>query len=242
MPDIARQRIEDSEENYLNTTFWDVQPLFLMLRDGMEKQLKAGLNLQLDRFPEGRITKDKRKQLEYLTVSLVNTFMIAAIEGDVYPPEANAVADQALRRLSQIHDVSEISKIIQDTAIRLCQMVVSSKRQDSGNEHVEAAKHFMKAHLTQEIRMDDVATASGVSLYHLSRLFKEKTGHTMRDYLTSERIRMARQLLASSDYSIPQIASLLRFCDQSHFTLVFRKETRQTPGQYRKENKILTAK
>ncbi len=238
MPDIVRQKIEDSEINYLNTTFWDIQPLFLMLREGMTEQMKAGLDLQLDRFPEGRITKDKRKQLEYLTVSLVNTFMIAAIEGGVYPPEANAAADQALRRLSRIQDGSEIGKILQDTAIRLCSMVVSSRKQNSGNEHVEAAKHFMSSHLTQEIRMEDVAFAAGISLYHLSRLFKEKTGQTMREYLTSERMDMARQLLASSEYSIPQIASLLRFCDQSHFTLVFHRETGKTPGQYRKENRI----
>ena len=52
MADTIHQIIEDSEENYLNTTFWDIQPLFLMLRDGMTKQLKAGLNLQLDSIPQ----------------------------------------------------------------------------------------------------------------------------------------------------------------------------------------------
>ncbi len=241
MPDTFHQRIEDSEENYLNTTFWDIQPLFLLLRNGMTEPLRAGLNLQLDRFPEGRITRDRRKQLEYLAVSLVNTFMIAAIEGGVYPPDANAAADHALHRLSQIRNVAEITGIIEETAIRLCEMVVSSRLQDSGNEHVEAARHFMSSHLTQEIRMEDVASAAGVSLYHLSRLFREKTGRTMREYLTSERIAMARQLLAASDYSILQIASLLRFCDQSHFTLAFRRETGQTPGQYRRENQIQVA-
>ncbi len=238
MPDMVHQIIDDSEHNYLNTTFWDIHPLFLMLQNGMIDNLKAGLNLQLDHFPEGRISKDKRKQLEYLAVSLVNTFMIAAIEGGVYPPDANAAADQALRRLSRIHDVSEIVGIIQETAVHLCEMVVSSRHQDSGNEHVEAAKHFMSTHLTQEIRMEDVAIATGISLYHLSRLFKQKTGHTMREYLVSERISMAKQLLASTDYSIPQIASLLCFCDQSHFTLVFKRETGQTPGRYQKEKRI----
>ena len=48
-----------------------------------------------------------------------------------------------------------------------------------------------------------------------------------------ERIEAARQLLVTTDRSIPQIASLMRFCDQSYFTLVFRQKTGQTPGQYR---------
>ena len=93
MPDSVQQKLLDSEESYLNTTFWDIQPLFLLVQNGDTAQLKARLHVQLEKFPAGRITRDARKQLEYLTVSLVNTFMIAAIQGGVYPPEANAIAD-----------------------------------------------------------------------------------------------------------------------------------------------------
>ena len=233
MSDSVQQKLLDSEESYLNTTFWDIQPLFLLVQNGETAQLKARLHVQLEKFPAGRITRDARKQLEYLTVSLVNTFMIAAIQGGVYPPEANAIADQALRRLSQIKTVTEIPALVSEAALRLCEMVRETKRQDTGNVHVEKAKHYLTDHLTQEIRTDDIAEAVGLSPYHLSRLFKTHTGLTLREYLTRERIEAAKQLLATSDRTIPQIASLLRFCDQSYFTMVFRRQTGQTPGEYR---------
>ena len=237
MPDSVQQKLLDSEENYLNTTFWDVHPLFLLVQGGETAQLKERLNLQLERFPAGRITKDARKQLEYLTVSLVNTFMIAAIQGSVYPPEANAIADQALRRLSQIRSVTEIPALVSEAALRLSEMVRITKDRDTGNVHVEKAKHYLSDHLTQEIRTKDIAAAVGLSPYHLSRLFKTHTGLTMREYLTKERIEAAKQLLAATERTIPQIASLLRFCDQSYFTMVFRRQTGQTPGEYRKANR-----
>ena len=233
MPDSVQQKLLDSEESYLNTTFWDVHPLFLLVQNGDTAQLKDRLHVQLEKFPAGRITRDTRKQLEYLTVSLVNTFMIAAIQGGVYPPEANAIADQALRRLSQIRSVTEIPALVSEAALRLCEMVRETRRQDTGNVHVEKAKHYLTDHLTQEIRTDDIAEAVGLSPYHLSRLFKTHTGLTLREYLTRERIEAAKQLLAVSDRTIPQIASLLRFCDQSYFTMVFRRQTGQTPGEYR---------
>ena len=233
MSDSVQQKLLDSEESYLNTTFWDIQPLFLLVQNGETAQLKARLHVQLEKFPAGRITRDARKQLEYLTVSLVNTFMIAAIQGGVYPPEANAIADQALRRLSQIKTVTEIPALVSEAALRLCEMVRETRRQDTGNVHVEKAKHYLTDHLTQEIRTDDIAEAVGLSPYHLSRLFKTHTGLTLREYLTRERIEAAKQLLATSDRTIPQIASLLRFCDQSYFTMVFRRQTGQTPGEYR---------
>ena len=233
MSDYVQQKLLDSEESYLNTTFWDIQPLFLLVQNGETAQLKARLHVQLEKFPAGRITRDARKQLEYLTVSLVNTFMIAAIQGGVYPPEANAIADQALRRLSQIRSVTEIPALVSEAALRLCEMVRETKRQDTGNVHVEKAKHYLTDHLTQEIRTEDIAEAVGISPYHLSRLFKTHTGLTLREYLARERIEAAKQLLATTDRTIPQIASLLRFCDQSYFTMVFRRQTGQTPGEYR---------
>ena len=235
MSDTVRQKLVDSENSFLNTTFWNVMPLFLLVRRGETEALRENLHIELERFPAGRITRDERKQLEYLTVSLVNTFMIAAIQGGVYPPEANAVADKALRRLSQLRSTADIPALVSDAAVQLCGLVRASNHQDTGNPHVEKAKHYLSDHLTQEIRTEDVASAVGVSPYHLSRLFKALTGMTMREYLTRERIEAAKQLLAASDRSIPQIASLLRFCDQSYFTLTFRRQTGMTPGQYRKQ-------
>jgi AraC-like DNA-binding protein len=116
-------------------------------------------------------------------------------------------------------------------------MVRITKDRDTGNIHVEKAKHYLSDHLTQEIRTEDIAAAVGLSPYHLSRLFKTHAGLTMREYLTRERIEAAKLLLAATERTIPQIAALLRFCDQSYFTMVFRRQTGQTPGEYRKENR-----
>ena len=236
MSDFVQQKLMDSEESYLNTTFWDVHPLFLLIQNGETVQLKKQLHVQLEKFPAGRITKDARKQLEYLTISLINTFMIAAIQGSVYPPEANAIADQALRRLSQIKSLTEIPVLVSDAALRFSEMVRITKDRDSGNVHVEKAKHYISDHLTQEIHTEDIAAAVGLSPYHLSHLFKRHIGLTMREYLIRERIESAKQLLAASDRTIPEIASLLRFCDQSYFTAVFRRQTGRPPGEYRKKN------
>ncbi|MBP3892744.1 MAG: AraC family transcriptional regulator [Atopobiaceae bacterium] len=41
----------------------------------------------------------------------------------------------------------------------------------------------------------------------------------------------------TEDRSIAQIAALLRFCDQSHFTQAFRHHTGVTPRKYRDANR-----
>ena len=232
------QRVEDSEHNYLNTTFWDVNPLFLLVQEGNVDGFREAFGIRIEAFPTaGRISDNTRKQYEYLIVSLVNTFMIAAILGGAYSPEANWIADRALRRLSTFDGLDELVPIAYDAGVELCELVTVTKRSDTGNFSVEQAKRYLSTHLTQEVRIADVADAIGLSPGYLSRLFKRVTGQTMRAYLTSERIKTAQRLLVTDERGIAQIAALLRFCDQSYFTQVFRRETGLTPRQYRDSNR-----
>ena len=234
MTTSVHQIVWDSEEDYINETFWRIQPLFILVMNGQTEELRNTLDLQLDRYDfHQRITRDEQKQREYMAVSLVNTFMIAGIQGGVYPPEANWIADRALRRLLAIQKPEEMPFIIRDAAIQLSEKVKEAKRSDTGNPHVEQAKHYMLTHMTQVITAAQIAEHVGISQYHLSRLFKSLTGKSMMDYLTDQRIGAAKQLLATSDQPIQEIAALLRFCDQSHMTYAFRKRTGMTPKQYR---------
>lgn len=98
---------------------------------------------------------------------------------------------------------------------------------------MEQARQYLSTHLTQDIHVGDVADAVGFSPTYLSRLFRSCCGQTMREYLVAERIKAAQRLLVTDDRSIAQVTALLRFCDQSYFTQVFRRHTGLTPRQYR---------
>lgn len=232
------QRIDDSEHDYLNTTYWDVSPLFFLVRDGNVEGFREAFDIRLEAYlAAGRISDNERKQHEYLTVSLVNSFMIAAILGGAYPPEANWVADRALRRIGTVDTLDELVPIAFDAGVELCELTQRSKKTDTGNFSVEQAKRYLSTHLTQELRVGDVADAVGLSPTYLSRLFKRVTGQTISAYLVSERIKTAQHLLETDERSISQIAALLHFCDQSYFTQVFRRQTGLTPRQYRDANR-----
>ena len=170
-----------------------------------------------------------------MTVSLINTFMIAAIQGGVYPPEANWIADQALRKLTQIKNNAEINPLIKEYAFLFCEKVRMTKTEYTGNPHVEKAIQYIKTHLTQPVSVTDICESTDISKYHLSHIFKTYTGMTIQEYLLRERIKAAKELLESTDQSISEIAALFQFCDQSYFTYRFRKSVGMTPKEYRKK-------
>jgi len=98
---------------------------------------------------------------------------------------------------------------------------------------VRKTLEYLMEHCTDEFNLDRIAQASGLSKYHLDRVFKQSTGLSPSRYVTNLRLDKAKRLLADSTMPIAEIALELGFCDQSHFTHVFKRFTGATPMAYR---------
>ena len=61
------------------------------------------------------------------------------------------------------------------------------------------------------------------------------------DYLIEYRIRAAKKLLETTDYSITDIALNCGFNSTSYFTKLFHRSCGKTPNAYRKELRELNA-
>jgi AraC family transcriptional regulator len=89
--------------------------------------------------------------------------------------------------------------------------------------------------LTEDIRLSELADLVKMSQYRFARAFKQSIGMPPHQYLLSQRIDRAKQLLADKQLSISDISYQLGFASQSHFTATFRRFTTVTPNVYRKE-------
>jgi AraC family transcriptional regulator len=56
---------------------------------------------------------------------------------------------------------------------------------------------------------------------------------TFAGYVRHVRIEFARRELAASGAPLGDIAAAAGFCDQSHFSRLFKRYTGQTPAEYR---------
>ena len=92
---------------------------------------------------------------------------------------------------------------------------------------------YIKDHLAQSIKIQDLAAFLGISQFHFSRLFKQSIGKTPHQYVIEQRIELAKQLLKKEDRAIADIALDCGFNSQSHLGKQFRKATGITPKQYR---------
>jgi AraC family transcriptional regulator len=93
---------------------------------------------------------------------------------------------------------------------------------------------YMKANLTQDLSILDLATLTGISESHFSRSFKRSVGISPYQYLMQQRVERAKQLLEQQSRAISTIALDCGFANQTHFTKVFRQMTGMTPKAYQK--------
>jgi AraC family transcriptional regulator len=94
---------------------------------------------------------------------------------------------------------------------------------------------YIQAHLSEEIRLMDIAERLGMSQYYFSRLFKQSTHISPYQYVIQQRIDRAKHLLKTTSMSMSEIADQTGFSHQSQLTNQFRKIVGTTPSNYRKQ-------
>lgn len=96
---------------------------------------------------------------------------------------------------------------------------------------VARARAYLAAHALSKIPLDVLARESGLSKFHLLRVFRDRTGVTPWQYQVNLRLDHARLLLQRGEPA-SQVADASGFVDQSHFTRIFRTVVGVTPAVY----------
>lgn len=93
--------------------------------------------------------------------------------------------------------------------------------------------------LAKPLTVEGLAEESGMSVAHFQRMFMKVIGVRPGRYIIQQRLNAACRLLENTDSGVSDIALSTGFCDQSHFTKMFKRERGITPGEYRRRHQCL---
>lgn len=100
-------------------------------------------------------------------------------------------------------------------------------------EKVEAFKQLIERHFHEKRAPSDYAELLFISSNYLNKLVKQQTGRTAGSLIRARITLEIKRLLRYTNNPISDIARGLGFNSLSYFTTFFKKQTGQTPGQYR---------
>lgn len=244
IPDIEHsyyQLQQDSEENrrfsYRNEKEWLAQ-----IENGTlqkrQVQIDAESMKKLDRV--GRLARDNSfKQYEYMAISQICLASRAAMRGGMNTYDAYTLSDMYYQRVSRCTDIMELLNICLMVEQDFSEQVRLAKERNQKENYIEQCKDYIARHRTTKFSISQMAEELGFSRSYLSRRFSEQTGISIQEYILQVRLEAAANMLRFSEEQIGTIADYLCFPSQSYFTERFRKQYGKTPGEYRKENRII---
>lgn len=132
--------------------------------------------------------------------------------------------------------------IVQALIMKMVVQISRSKLQHHKNHlEPENSKHqlmmniigYMNQSYSEPLSLSSVADCFYISSGYLSRIFKEITGFTFTEYLSSIRIREAKKLLMDTRLKVTQIADQVGYGSITQFGRVFKQITGHPPLYYR---------
>jgi AraC-like DNA-binding protein/mannose-6-phosphate isomerase-like protein (cupin superfamily) len=109
--------------------------------------------------------------------------------------------------------------------------------QTTGKQHykVDIARKIIHEHILSPMpSVTELAAAVNFSPNHLSALFHQITGVTIKTYINDLRLDYARKLIETTAYNISEIAWSCGFQDAAYFAKIFKKRFCISPAEVRK--------
>lgn len=117
----------------------------------------------------------------------------------------------------------------------LARMAMHSERQ--AQQSVELM-HTASRMLSEGSKVQEVASALGLSYITFYRQFKEAMGTTPQAFANQVRLARAENFLASTSFGIKHIADRLGYFSAAHFSQEFKKARGKSPSQWRAEHSL----
>ena len=202
----------------------------LLRSAGLADTLSA-LDAFVDRLRRGEKNEPTcRTELLRLYLEIVQAASAMGIPGEETDPTSEAfrgileaatldAASIPIRRtVEQIHTGLELRRA------RRCERMVAE------------AKQYIREHFTDpDLQLSDVIQTVAASTSYFSQVFKNETGQTFVEYLSTVRVEHAKALIRMGMDRIYEIAQASGYRDAHYFSLVFKKYAGMTATQFRKQ-------
>lgn len=105
--------------------------------------------------------------------------------------------------------------------------------EDKNNSIIIKTKQFVKANIDKNITLTTISEHLGLSASYFSRLFSKEMGQGFVDYVTNEKMEIAKELIYSTNMKMYEIAMGLGYENAYYFSRVFKKTVGISPKEFK---------
>lgn len=148
-------------------------------------------------------------------------------------PFVSQYDEQILRKdVSSYLNYSERLKALIRFYNRIIDQVLANESGDS-YDLAQLIAEYVNENYDEDLYLEKIADEMGVSVKYVSRVFKEKMGINLTDYINSVRVEKVKELLVETDMLIRDIGPKVGIYSRTTFVRTFKKVVGITPSEYR---------
>jgi len=174
----------------------------------------------------------------YPNVMLKPDFFITQSERIYSAASLNALADIIVHVIAQLYGKAAAQHVERNFSHEIRKPYEEQRYLEGAvdkhpDELIAQIQFWMQNNLSSTSSIEEIAKMFGISHRSLTRRFKQATGISAQQFWLNARIETAKDLLASSNLSIQEIAFEVSYQDQSHLARLFKQHLNMTPREYR---------
>ncbi len=122
---------------------------------------------------------------------------------------------------------NEIYKIL----LTIAEIVELEQKQNTLPLTLDKIILYIRKNLTKPLSLKNICDNCNISPSYVERLFKKHLGMTVTEYINTEKLYFACELIRSSQLNLTEIAAYLGYSDVSYFSRRFKRKFGKSPSQ-----------
>ena len=220
--------------NSTHNTYKIEQQLIDMVRRGDTLHLQEWIRTAPAVNP-GKIAGDMLRQMRNTFIVTATLISRAAIRGGMDLDDALRLSDSYIQKCERLNTFEQITNLQYHMVMQYTKSVEELRYNRNQSELTQNVASYIRHHLSDAIKTEDIAASLYMSRSHLSTRFKNETGMNLTEYIHYIKISEAKHLLAYTDKNLSLISTYLGYSSQSHFTRMFKKLVGKSPIEYREK-------
>lgn len=204
--------------------------------DRGDERAFAQLYDRLTAVDESLLGLRKRKYVMMEMFAHLNAFVLSYMNRrDLWPDDGDAADIDRRLLVDSYGSWQEMIAYFRQLGIVLARRN-AARNQDNFDEIVRKVNRYVHDHLHGDLSLNRLAGVVHLNASYLSRMYKQKTGINLLDFITDARIAKAKELLKTTTLKIQDISLRIGVESPPYFTRMFKKAVNCTPQEYRAQS------
>ncbi len=200
-----------------------------------EEEATRLLELIIDRMEiKGVVGIQWNFYLTRLLTAILNVPVSAGVSLDhVFDSEQYNVLNQ----MTQIYDKKKLLSAVSSNMIHPIVVKLTARNQEGGESELAVQLMEMIRDSRGNVSLNDCADKLSYHPNYLSKVLKREKGITFTDMINEEKLKLAKYMLLTTDYTVAEISEELQYNNVQNFIRFFKKQVDSTPAAFRKEHR-----